>query len=94
MKKIVFLSILLLLTGCSGTYRLTMTDTGGVKEEVYLSESVDDILISNASVSLYLDTELKLVNNEGLYSKYKPSAYIDGNYGVGYGKKEYYNFVY
>ena len=93
MKKIVFLSILLLLTGCSGTYRLTMTDTGGVKEEVYLSESVDDILISNASVSLYLDTELKLVNNEGLYSKYKPSAYIDGNYGVGYGKKEYYNFV-
>ena len=34
MKKIVFLSILLLLTGCSGTYRLTMTDTGGVKEEV------------------------------------------------------------
>ena len=94
MKKIVFLSILLLLTGCSGTYRLTMTDTGGVKEEVYLSESVDDILISNASVSLYLDTELKLVNNEGLYSKYKPSAYIDGNYGVGYGKKEYYNFDY
>ena len=79
MKKIVFLSILLLLTGCSGTYRLTMTDTGGVKEEVYLIESVDDILISNASVSLYLDTELKLVNNEGLYSKYKPSAYIEGN---------------
>lgn len=94
MKKIVFLSILLLLTGCTGTYRLTMTDTDGIKEEVYLSESIDDILISNASVSLYLDTELKLVNNEGLYSKYKPSAYIDGNYGVGYGKKEYYNFDY
>ena len=59
MKKIVFLSILLLLTGCSGTYRLTMTDMDGIKEEVYLSESVDDILISNASVSLYRATEGK-----------------------------------
>lgn len=94
MKKIVFFAILLLLTGCTGTYRLTMTDTGGIKEEVYLSESVDKILISNPSPTLYINSELKTVNNEGLYSKYKPSAYIEDDYGVGYGKKEYYNFDY
>lgn len=94
MKKIVFLSILFLLTGCTGTYRLTMTDNGGIEEEVYLKENTNNILVSNSSVSLYLETELKSVNNEELYSKYKPSAYVEGGYGVGYGKKEYYNFDY
>lgn len=55
MKKIILLIVLLLVTGCSGEYDLTITEDKKVKEEFVISVSNLEIEKTNYTVDEYLD---------------------------------------
>jgi len=55
MKKLLLVLGIILLTGCSGEYNLTITDKKRVEENLIISVSNEQILQANNSVDEYLD---------------------------------------
>lgn len=55
MKKVLLVLCIILLTGCSGEYNLTITDKKKVEENLIISISNEEILETNSSVEEYLD---------------------------------------
>lgn len=55
MKKVLLVLCIILLTGCSGEYNLTITDKKRVEENLIISVSNEEILETNSSIEEYLD---------------------------------------
>ena len=83
MKKLLLVLVLLLVTGCSGEYNLTITDEKKVNEKFILSINNQEILDSATTVDEYLDYHLNLYSSSDNFKKYnikakksKPNSYF------------------
>lgn len=83
MKKFILMLLVLLMTGCSVQYNLTITDKEEVKEKFYVYVSNDKILQSYSSIDEYLDYYSNIyLQNQGNNNyniktkKSKPNSYF------------------
>ncbi len=70
MKKILLVLLVLLVTGCSGKYDLTITDKKKVEEKFVLSIHNEDILNSNYTIDEYLDHYSYIYSSSNNFKKY------------------------
>ncbi len=83
MKKLLIALSILLLTGCSVDYNLTVTNKGNVKEKFYVNVDNSKILESSTTIEEYLNTHAAMyAQNQGNQNyhiktkKAKPSSYF------------------
>ncbi len=87
--KLLFMFCLLLLTGCTADYKITIKEDNKITETIVFKEKKDILLTYSSTVSMYLNSELKNINNESKYDNYNKKVKEDSLYGIGEGERNY-----
>ena len=75
--KILFLFIVLfLLSGCTANYRLSISESGEIEEDIKFLESTSVLKTFSNSIQSDLDKELQNVKQSGIYDSYTIKAPI------------------
>ena len=91
--KILFLFIVLfLLSGCTANYRLSISESGEIEEDIKFLESTSVLKTFSNSIQSDLDKELQNVKQSGIYDSYTMDAFVEDGYGIGTGKRVYSSF--
>ena len=91
--KILFLFIVLfLLSGCTVNYRLSISESGEIEEDIKFLESTSVLKTFSNSIQSDLDKELQNVKQSGIYDSYTMDAFVEDGYGIGTGKRVYSSF--
>lgn len=86
--KILFLFIVLfLLSGCTANYRLSISESGEIEEDIKFLESTSVLKTFSNSIQSDLDKELQNVKQSGIYDSYTMDAFVEDGYGIGTGKE-------
>ena len=84
--------MLFLLSGCTANYRLSISESGEIEEDIKFLESTSVLKTFSNSIQSDLDKELQNVKQSGIYDSYTMDAFVEDGYGIGTGKRVYSSF--